>query len=86
MLPLVRLLTRAALLDAPFFFFGFALSWQAGVEPSQMLPGARRRVTPGPRPVAERREALITAINQQEGHRHTLRLLSPLEAEDENQT
>ena len=32
-----------------------------------------------------RREALIAALNQQEGHMHTLRLLSPLEVEDENQ-
>ncbi|MCU0784051.1 MAG: type II toxin-antitoxin system VapC family toxin [Verrucomicrobia bacterium] len=32
-----------------------------------------------------RREALIAAINQQEGHWHTLRLVSPLEVEDENQ-
>jgi hypothetical protein len=33
-----------------------------------------------------RREALIAAINRQEGHWHTLRLLSPLEVEDEDQT
>jgi len=32
-----------------------------------------------------RREALIASVNQQEGHWHTLRLLSPLEVEDENQ-
>jgi len=32
-----------------------------------------------------RREALIAAINQQEGHWPTLRLLSPLEVEDEYQ-
>jgi hypothetical protein len=32
-----------------------------------------------------RREALIATINQQEGYGHTLRLLSPLEVEDENQ-
>lgn len=31
-----------------------------------------------------RREALIAAINRQEGHQHPLRLLSPLEVEDEN--
>jgi hypothetical protein len=28
-------------------------------------------------------EALISAANQQEGHCHTLRLLSPLEVQDE---
>jgi hypothetical protein len=33
-----------------------------------------------------RREGLIAAINQEEGYGHTLRLLSPLEVEDENQT
>ena len=32
-----------------------------------------------------RREALIAAINQREGHGHTLRLLSPLEVEGEDQ-
>jgi hypothetical protein len=32
-----------------------------------------------------RREALIAALNTQEGYRHTLRLLSPLEVEDESQ-
>jgi len=32
-----------------------------------------------------RRETLILAINQQEGYRHLLRLLSPLEVEDENE-
>ena len=32
-----------------------------------------------------RREMLIAAINQQEGYRHPLRLLSPLEVEDENE-
>jgi len=33
-----------------------------------------------------RREALISALNQQQGYGHALRLLSPLEVEDENQT
>jgi hypothetical protein len=33
-----------------------------------------------------RREGLIAAVNQREGYWHTLRLLSPLEVEDENQT
>jgi predicted nucleic acid-binding protein len=33
-----------------------------------------------------RREGLIAAVNQQEGYWHALRLLSPLEVEDENQT
>jgi hypothetical protein len=33
-----------------------------------------------------RREGLIAAVNREEGHRHTLRLVSPLEVEDENQT
>jgi hypothetical protein len=33
-----------------------------------------------------RREALIAVINQEEGYTHPLRLLSPLEVEDENQT
>jgi hypothetical protein len=32
-----------------------------------------------------RRETLILAINQQEGYRHPLRLLSPLEVEDETE-
>jgi hypothetical protein len=32
-----------------------------------------------------RREGLIAAVNQQEGYGHALRLLSPLEVEDENQ-
>jgi hypothetical protein len=32
-----------------------------------------------------RREALIAAINRTEGHLQTLRLLSPLEVEDETQ-
>jgi hypothetical protein len=32
-----------------------------------------------------RREGLIAAINREEGYGHTLRLLSPLEVEDENQ-
>lgn len=32
-----------------------------------------------------RREALIAGINQQEGYVYTLRLLSPLEVEDEDQ-
>jgi hypothetical protein len=35
--------------------------------------------------LAVRRETLITAINQAEGYRHPLRLLSPLEVEDENE-
>lgn len=33
-----------------------------------------------------RREGLIAAINQQEGHLHPLRLLSPLEVEDESES
>jgi len=33
-----------------------------------------------------RREALIAAVNRQEGYAHALRLLSPLEVEDESQT
>jgi hypothetical protein len=33
-----------------------------------------------------RREGLIAAMNQQEGYWHALRLLSPLEVEDENQS
>ena len=33
-----------------------------------------------------RREGLIAAVNRQEGYWHTLRLLSPLEVEDESQT
>jgi predicted nucleic acid-binding protein len=33
-----------------------------------------------------RREGLIAALNQQEGYGHPLRLLSPLEVEDENQS
>ena len=33
-----------------------------------------------------RREELIAAINREEGYGYTLRLLSPLEVEDENQT
>ncbi len=33
-----------------------------------------------------RREGLIAVLNQQEGYWHALRLLSPLEVEDENQT
>ena len=33
-----------------------------------------------------RREGLIAAIDQEEGYGRTLRLLSPLEVEDENQT
>lgn len=32
-----------------------------------------------------RREALIMAVNQAEGYRHPLRLVSPLEVEDENE-
>ena len=32
------------------------------------------------------REGLIAAVNHQEGYRHALRLLSPLEVEDESQT
>ena len=33
-----------------------------------------------------RREGLIAAVNQQEGYRHALRLLSPLEVEDDHQS
>ena len=32
-----------------------------------------------------RREAMIVAVNQQEGYRYPLRLLSPLEVEDETE-
>ena len=33
-----------------------------------------------------RREGLIAAVNQQQGYRHALRLLSPLEVEDDHQS